>query len=171
MSHDESDDGHLDRVQRAIGSDPESPPPTSTAQDEIHTKKKKTKKLKFRRNRSSEPEESISSSNPRKPIHKRRRKSAAQAGDDFIEGLDSISDKLITHMSNDTSALASSSSAQPYDFLTSATQGLRKLGLNQDELYQAMDLLKEDVDYAKMFVGLGEIELQLNWIKRKLAGK
>ncbi|KAH9811892.1 hypothetical protein DFH28DRAFT_931556 [Melampsora americana] len=66
-------------------------------------------------------------------------KSAAQAGEEFIEGIDSISDKLITHMSKETSALASGSSAQSYDFLTSATQGLQKLGSSDAELYKAKE--------------------------------
>ncbi|KAH9807295.1 hypothetical protein DFH28DRAFT_1149660 [Melampsora americana] len=172
MSHDDSDVGSFDtnRIQAAIGSD-ESPPPTSTGLGKHPTQNKLTRKDRSRCRHSSKPEETFSSFKSRKLHHKRSRKSAAQAGEDFIVGLDSISDKLITHMSNDTSALASGSSAQPYDFLTSATQGLRKLGLSEDELYDAMDLLKKDVDYAKMFVGLGDIDLQLNWIKRKLSGK
>ncbi|KAH9808361.1 hypothetical protein DFH28DRAFT_910116 [Melampsora americana] len=173
MSHDDSDSGSLDtnRINLAIGSDADSPPPTSTSQVRNPNVIKSKSNFKRRRHQSSETEDTRSHFKTRKQNYKRPRKSAAQAGEDFIVGLDSISDKLITHMSNDTSALASGSSAQPYDFLTSATQGLRKLGLTEDELYDAMDLLKKDVDYAKMFVGLGDIELQLNWIKRKLSGK
>ncbi|KAH9820399.1 hypothetical protein DFH28DRAFT_828685, partial [Melampsora americana] len=106
-----------------------------------------------------------SRSKSRKPFQKQARKSAAQAGEEFIEGIDGITDKLITHMTKDINTLASGTSAQPYNFLTSATQGLRKLGIPQAELYKAMDLLKNDVDYAKMFVGLEEKDLQLGWIK------
>jgi hypothetical protein len=61
--------------------------------------------------------------------------------------------------------------AQPYNFLTTATKGLRKPGLSDDELFKSMELLKEDSDYAKMFVGLEEKGLQLGWIRGKLASK
>ncbi|KAH9815922.1 hypothetical protein DFH28DRAFT_1125978 [Melampsora americana] len=172
MSHNNSHYGSLNtnHINLAIGSDADSPPLTSTGQVKNPTQHKSTKNLKVRQHQSSKTEDTRSNFKTRKQIHKRPHKSAAQAGEDFI-GLDSISDKLVTHMSNDTSAVASGSSAQPYNFLTSATQGLRKLGLTEDERYDAMDLLNKDVDYAKMFVGLGDIELQLNWIKRKLSGK
>ncbi|KAH9818490.1 hypothetical protein DFH28DRAFT_960536 [Melampsora americana] len=136
--------------------------PTSTTHDLnwSGTKSKKINHLKHPQ--TPEPEGHHSRS-------KSSRKSAAQAGEEFIEGIDGTTDKLISHMTKDTNNLASGTSAQPYDFLTSATQGLRKLGLTQAELYKAMDLLKSDVDYAKLFVGLEEKELQVGWIKGKLA--
>ncbi|KAH9808545.1 hypothetical protein DFH28DRAFT_1135667 [Melampsora americana] len=171
MSDDDTDIGSLDRTQpgHAIDSDSETDEPTSTPHDlnRSGTKSKKNNHLKHPR--TPEPEGHQSRSKSRKPFQKRARKSAAQAGEDFIVGIDGITDKLISHMTKDTNDLASGTSAQPYDFLTSATQGLRKLGLTQEELYKAMDLLKSDVDYAKLFVGLEEKELQVGWIKGKLA--
>ncbi|KAH9821764.1 hypothetical protein DFH28DRAFT_950526 [Melampsora americana] len=155
MSNGDSDLGSFDRnhSRHAIDSNLESADLTSTAHDITRSGTKPPK------------------SRSRKPFQKRARKSAAQAGEEFIEGIDGITDKLITHMTKDTNALASGTSTQPYDFLTSATQGLRKLGLPQAELYKAMDLLKNDVHYAKMFVGLKEKDLQLGWIQGKLAGE
>ncbi|KAH9816808.1 hypothetical protein DFH28DRAFT_964563 [Melampsora americana] len=143
--------------------------PTSTTHNLSRSGNKSKKIDHLKHPQTPEPEGHHSRSKSRKPFQKRARKSAAQAGEDFIDGIDGITDKLISHMTKDTNVLASGTSAQPYDFLTSATQGLQKLGLTQAELYKAMDLLKRDVYYAKLFVGLEEKELQLGWIKGKLA--
>ncbi|KAH9810292.1 hypothetical protein DFH28DRAFT_986672 [Melampsora americana] len=132
-------------------------------------KEEETSSGKLMSNEDTDLEGHHSRSKSCKPFKKQARKSAAQAGEEFIDGIDGITDKLISHMTKDTNVLASGTSAQPYNFLTSVTQGLQKLGLTQAELYKAMDLLKSDVDYAKLFVGLEEKELQLGWIKGKLA--
>ncbi|KAH9813216.1 hypothetical protein DFH28DRAFT_975099 [Melampsora americana] len=172
MSNGDSDLGSFDQnnSQHANESHLESADPTSTAQDIPRSGNKRPKSFTLKHPQTPDLDCHRSRSISCKPFQNQARKSAAQAGEEFIEGIDGIADKLITHMTKDTNTLASGTSAHPYDFLTSATQGLRKLVLPQAELYKAMDLLKNDVDYAKMFVGLEEKDLQLGWIEGKLAG-
>lgn len=168
-----SQDGSLDeaRIQRAIEINEETPAPTSSTQAEVRPGNKFMRGRRLKHDRSPEADDAPSKGKSRKPFERRQRKTAAQAGDDFLNGIGSISDKFITHMANDTNAVASGSSIQPYDFLTTATRGLHQLGLSEDELFKSMELLKKDVDYAKMFVGLEENKkLQLGWIRGKLAG-
>ncbi|EGF96918.1 uncharacterized protein MELLADRAFT_114737 [Melampsora larici-populina 98AG31] len=168
-----SDQSNQELRQEKLGSETAHDLSISLMADSSILSNKSTKKRKFVKEKSASNEDvqgrltsAVSTIRSSESVRKNPRKSTAQL---FIDSMESMQDIFLNKMNVDLTASPSGSMKAPLEYVAMAVDLLQKMkNLDTELLFKALDLFKDQQEYAAMFVGLQNQDLRIDWLKYKL---